>query len=198
MVPCHNFLWADRPTAYQEACSIDCLQVVGGTETDGERGDSVPEIIGMKRFELSSFFVPQTGTGGPVPAQVKEWQHVSQLSDLDLRMKVKLWDPAFLTRFHIDGQRGEVVTQVHVSTDFRAIKLVTNRERECCFGTPGTDEWHVKRAGDGEAVAGLSCCFGRLAGWSRTAKMYSHLSLSDVGVFTMKMDKGEVENSEAE
>jgi hypothetical protein len=40
-------------------------------------------------------------------------------------------------------------------------------------------------------VLGVSACFGRLKGWSASAKSWSHWALSDVGVVVGKGGDGE-------
>lgn len=123
-----------------------------------------------------------------MPAQHADWLKVQDASELKIHKSLKPFEEADMSHFAIDGPGGEVVTEVHMSNDMNAIKLRTNRERECYWGEGNKTDWVIKHAAEGEVIVGLSCCFGRLGGWSWSAKKYSHWQLSDVGVVTMKMD----------
>jgi hypothetical protein len=95
------------------------------------------------------------------------------------------WSPFNTERFKIDGRGGEVVTVVYVSFDARAIKLQTNRGRECYWGEQEGQEWMELRAEDGRVIVGLVVCFGKLGGYNWTSKAYSHWRTAAVCAVTM-------------
>ncbi|CAO2649834.1 Nn.00g011260.m01.CDS01 [Neocucurbitaria sp. VM-36] len=189
MLPNQVLLWAESPSLYQYLARISCFQVVGGQVQGGSNSKprDVPDILGIwpgKTFIHGK--AAHVGTGGPVPAQSPLFASCANPSELDLHSKFHAFEEANMSHFAVDGANGEIVTEVHVSDDVKAMKLVTNWGRECYWGEGERGEWHVKRAGEGEVIVGLSCAFGRLSGWSWSAKMYSHWKLSGVGVVTMR------------
>lgn len=111
---------------------------------------------------------------------------MGDVKSLGLWDKVKAWDERFMAYFDIDGPGGEVVCEVHVTRDRRAVRLVSSWGREGEFGDVGEGggdgEWDIRKAGEGEVVVGLSGCFGRLGCWSEGARRWSHWGMSDVGV----------------
>jgi hypothetical protein len=85
-----------------------------------------------------------------------------------------------------------LVNEAHVSDDVKALKFITNFGRECYWGEERRQKWHIKRADEGELILGLSCCFGDLGGWSCSATMFSHWTLSTVGVVKIKFRDGKL------
>lgn len=126
-----------------------------------------------------------------MPAQLPEaWSIAKEFHDLDLWEKKKTYEEN-MRHFEIDGAGGERVVEVRVTQDRRSFILVTNRGREGAFGEDGEGrEWNVKKAEEGEVIVGLTVCFGRLGGWSQSAKMWSHWGMCDLGVV---IAKGEAE-----
>lgn len=153
---------------------------------------TVHDIIGIwpkKTHKYGS--AAHVGTGGPVPAQFSRWQQVKSPKDLDMHKHCGPFAEQNMKHFDIDGPGGEVVAEVHVSRDVRAMRLVTNRGRSCFWGEDRDGHvWNVKRAADDEVIVGMSCAFGDLGGYSPVAKMYSHWKLSRLGIVTMKKDHG--------
>lgn len=125
-----------------------------------------------------------------MPAQLATaWQKALKFEDLDLWNKKTQWEEEHMRHLDIDGPGGERVVQVRVSKDRRSFVLVTDRGREGAFGEKSAGkEWEIKKAGDGETIAGLTACFGRLSGWSQSAKMWSHWGLCDLGVIMGKVE----------
>lgn len=158
----------------------------------------ITDIIGIgARKGLVSSVTRWVGTGYPVPAQAPGFQECTKLADLP-RGGIELFGKAFTKDFPIEGCEGEIVTEVHVSSDVMALKLVTNKGNECVFGQEGRSEWHVKKADKGECIVGLACAFGRLGGWSQGAKVYSHWALSNVEVVTLEVDEDDDDDDEEE
>ncbi|KAI4952670.1 hypothetical protein J4E91_003142 [Alternaria rosae] len=93
----------------------------------------------------------------------------------------------------------ESITEVHVEQQYRALKLVTQTGRVGYFGEPDMRDWFVRKAVGGERIVGISACFGALGGWSESARMWSHLKLSRVGVVFERIDgEGKVISKEGE
>lgn len=163
----------------------------------------VRELLGFASFhDGSPRSTHYVGTFGPVAAQIPHWdtdgcssEHVDgerkTLAPLKLHLssQYKPFDTKHMSHFDIDGLGGEEVNEVHVRTDFKAMKLKTNRGRECHWGEEGSEgEWYYGKASEEEFIAGLSVCFGGLGGWSVKAKMHSHWKLSELGVVLARRD----------
>jgi hypothetical protein len=85
------------------------------------------------------------------------------------------WTDEYLVHFDIDGPGGEIITEIHVADEAKAIKLRTNRGRESYFGEVERDRWHVGRPGEGEVLVGMVVCFGTRSGWNWDTKKHSHI-----------------------
>ena len=201
MLPHEIMLWAETPSNYQYLKSIAAFIVVGDQtkQLGSDEAIDIPDIVGFRPFKTHMYgSAPYIGSGGPVPCQSEEWNaskykadmHLHP-SDLQLHEKFQPFDERFMQHFEIDGPGGEVVTEVHVRHDARAIRLVTNRQREYCWGIQKQQvNWYSKVASEDECIVGLSVCFGDLNGWSWAAKMFSHWKVSEVGVVVCKKDGG--------
>jgi hypothetical protein len=191
MLPYQVLIWAEGASEYQYLKRISCFEVVSGKSASSDGVRDMIDIVGLwltKTHEHGK--APHIGTGGPVPSQHPDFQSCKNPSELGLHKRFGAFEEANMRHFDIDGPGGEVVNEVHVSSDMKALKLVTNRARECYWGERKRETWHVKRANHGELIVGLSCCFGQLGGWSWGAKIYSHWKLSDVGVVTTRIGDG--------
>lgn len=160
-------------------------------------------IIGLAAFQLDKKWNPSgaprakhghewhVGSKGPVPAMLsKKWAEVETLEALNLWGRVETYAEEYMRHFDIDGAGGEIVAEVHVTKDRRSLRLVTNRGREGQFGEKSEGkEWeNGKVAEEGELIIGVTACFGRLSGWSPTAKMWSHWGMTDLGVVLAKTE----------
>lgn len=190
LLPHAILTWAHRHSDYKVLTRISALQIPDEY--------SKQSVIGMHIMKSHTAWVTtEIGEHGPVPAQLAdEWAQAKEIGDLDLWNKKKPWEEEQLRHFAIDGQNGERVVEVWASRDRKTFKLVTNLGREGIFGEDAVDgkEWDVKRAEEGEVIVGLSVCFGRLGGWSQSAKMWSHWGMSDVGVVVASGEREEEES----
>ncbi|KAF2702894.1 hypothetical protein K504DRAFT_463925 [Pleomassaria siparia CBS 279.74] len=203
MLPHEILLWAESPAQYQYLNRISCFEVVSGKCTNHEESWDIPDIVGIWPGKThKSGLAAHIGSSGPVPCQHPDFETCQNPSELKLNQTFKRFEEANMRHFAIDGPGGEVVSEVHVSDGMRAIKLFTNRGRECYWGLEGCMNWQIKRAEKGEFILGLSCSFGTLSGWSQVARVYSHWRLSNLGVITVRTDEGgefvEVEGFQAE
>jgi hypothetical protein len=117
-------------------------------------------VIGM-RAEFEEGFeevVRSIGSGRP-----------SEQGDLEAEPESLDWKDENLVHFDIDGRGGEYVSEIHVHGDARAIKLLTNYERECHFGADA-DGWNVYKPEEGEVLVGMAVAFGTPANESETRK----------------------------
>ncbi|KAF1944979.1 hypothetical protein EJ02DRAFT_420029 [Clathrospora elynae] len=195
MVPTDIFLWAQTPSLLPEVTAIECFQVIDARSVNMPNGTwNTPEIVGLRPGAHNQYGGrgPHVGEGGPVPSQHKDWASGSKpLRQVCQENRKAFPGSAFhalsTVCFSVDGKAGEVITEVHVDEDYRAIKLVTNKEREGYFGQKGRTNWHVKVAEEGEVLMGLATCFGSLGGWSEERRMWSHWKLSRVGVVSCKV-----------
>jgi hypothetical protein len=174
--------------------------------TESSSSVSAPEIVGIRpsawnRLGGSGHTV---GTGNPVPFQHPFWltsnkplrelqQELYKMYPSDIQGYGTAFNPRFTKSFPIDGKAGEKVTEVHVSEDYRALRLVTNTGRDVTFGQPSSSDlmWHARVAAADEVFLGFSVQFGALSGWSETMKMFSHMRLSGVGVVFVRVDEQE-------
>lgn len=208
MVPHTIFLCASTPRSYQYLTAIDMFEVSRGSVMTRRGGETwySREILGMRLVDSHKHGNPgYVGSAGPVPAMVAEWRDPDepemprlQPSSLNMQKTFGPFCSSHTTSFEIDGFGGEIITEVHVSYDCRAIMLVTNFEQECSWGEEGKEDWHVETAQEGEVICGLVLGFGALGGWSRRAMMWSHWRVSTFGVVYMKDDREPVEEYEDE
>ncbi|KAI4639723.1 hypothetical protein J4E93_009077 [Alternaria ventricosa] len=147
------------------------------------------------------------GSRGPVLCQSPKWAH-DMTEPLRESLKAAWQDmnktgggphPNQLQNTVTFPLNQEDITEVHVEQQYRALKLVTQSGRVGYFGEPDMRDWFVRKAVGGEQIVGISACFGALGGWSESARMWSHLKLSRVGVVFERVDgEGRVIGKEEE
>lgn len=184
MVPWYTCLWAPDLASHTSLQRISCFQPTGGAPCVN------PYITG---FELEYTDGRRLGgNGGPVPVQCPNWQNVTdpgkELASWTSNTHPMPFEQISMQHFEIDGTSGEMVTEVYGSRDMEAIKLRTNKNRVGYFGIENKENWFHYKVKEGQVIVGLACAFGRLAGWSSSAKMYSHWVLSDLRVLTVSQD----------
>lgn len=189
MVPWDVLLWADTAESYKGLQSISCFLPIGGHGSDFQTSWPIPDIVGLRCKKIGgSDCASYVGTGGPVPAQCSEWGRMQNAkTDLEswyTSTELKSFDNANMNHFDIDGPGGEVITEVHISNEAKALRLLTNRGRGCFWGEENRQQWTQYRVGEDELIVGLVCAFGNLGGWSWGVKMYSHWNLSGLAVIT--------------
>lgn len=197
MIPYELLLWAEFPSQYQYLKNIGSFEVVTGKAISGSQEWDIKDIVGLRPTKTHKYgTAPHVGTGGPVPSQAAEWHAPHQRSVVSLNpssltfwKKYKAFDETNMSYFDVDGPGGEIITEVHMSTDRRSYKLVTSRGRECYWGGESRGAYHTITAPEGEIIIGLTTWFGQLGGWSLAAKLHSHWRLGEVGVVTMVDDR---------
>ena len=212
MLPHHILLWSETAKELKNLRRVSAFSIVAGECSNGN-GDRwpVPDLLGFTFYRKGTWVAEErareaVGTFGPVSCQAPEWKEEGwyssekwtdehgkpvkplNTSDLKLNERYPSFDEKYMLHFEVDGDGGEEVTEVNVSQDFRAVKLKTNRGRECYWGEGRRNQWYTKVANDEEYIAGLSVCFGKLGGYSWRAKMYSHWKLSELGVVMARRD----------
>ncbi|KAF3047594.1 hypothetical protein E8E12_010671 [Didymella heteroderae] len=179
MLPHHVLLWSQTAEKLKNLCRISTFNVVTGECSSGTDHWPCPDLLGFTYFRKGTSVAEeraneQVGTFGPVPCQASEWREegwysakkwvdedgkpVKPLnpSDMNLADRFQPFDEKHMLHFEIDGSGGEEVTEVHVSQDFKAIKLKTNRGKECYWGEERRNQWYIRVASEGEYIAGLS------------------------------------------
>ncbi|KAF1958078.1 hypothetical protein CC80DRAFT_592526 [Byssothecium circinans] len=205
MLPYQALLWAPTPSAYHDLTAISafCVNVcVGEYDHYGSELKCkavIPDIIGLRAeyVDEGETKYREIGSGGPVPFMTDpKWREGLQQSDegdfsLNPTPNPEPWCAFNTQRFEIDGQRGEVVTSVHVAEDAKAIKLRTNRGRECYWGEVEQGSWSEMEteSGEGRVIVGLAVCFGELGGWSWKYKGNSHWKTASVSVLSMPSEE---------
>jgi len=184
MLPYQLHLWAEHN-------NHKYLQRIMTFEIADENGKA--SILGLTHKTTHAYGGQDTmGNAGPVPAQMGErWKKAKSTNELELwKRGPQTWDENYTKHFDIDGPGGEVVREVHVTSNRRGFKLVTNWGREGLFGeTEGVNSWEVRKARKGKVVVGLTACFGHLGGWSEGAQAWSHFGLWDLGVVVAVMEE---------
>ncbi|KAF9739198.1 hypothetical protein PMIN06_009236 [Paraphaeosphaeria minitans] len=192
MTPWHVGIWATNGAQYKSLERISCFQPIGGTASSGNETWSIPDIVGFGWGRASGDLCLLAGAGGPVPVQSPDWQEMknprTELVSWIQETPLRAFDEESTEHFLIDGPGGEIVTAVHASSDMKAVRLFTNRDRSCYFGEQNRGQWLEFRAESGHMIVGIVCAFGRLGGWSWGAKMQSHWMLSGLGVLTVAED----------
>ncbi|ROW17103.1 hypothetical protein VPNG_01391 [Cytospora leucostoma] len=91
--------------------------------------------------------------------------------------------------FTIDGPGGEIVTEVHYAMHdkLKAMKIRTNRERECYWGEMGVQKWYRLEPPPGETLVGLVMAFAEPSGYDNEKKTYAHCKMSFVGALSMPL-----------
>ncbi|KAL1592714.1 hypothetical protein SLS60_011130 [Paraconiothyrium brasiliense] len=192
MTPWQVCIWTRDASPKSLLKRISCFQPVDGTASNAKETWSTRHVAGFEVGYTSGHQHLLAGSGGPEPVQSLNWQEMTDprkdLVSWIQNTELKSFDEDSMEHFYMDGPRGEIITEVHASDDMKAIKLFTNKGRDCYFGESGRQQWTEYQVEPGHRIVGLVCAFGRLAGWSWGAKMYSHWVLSGLGVLTVAED----------
>ncbi|KAF2119207.1 hypothetical protein BDV96DRAFT_567199 [Lophiotrema nucula] len=197
MLPHHALIWAHEASEYRFLRRISVFQPIGGYVSGGSKHDGsdweapYPDIVGLRAEYVPDYPCPPRtiGTGGPLPIQRPGWsQH---RPDMNPDPKGQSWFEQCMTHFDIDGPGGEIVTEVHVADEAKAVTIRTNCGREIQFGEGRrhVNEWTRLKAEEGRVIVGLVVCFGSLSGWSWEKKARSHWKANTVTILTLPVDK---------
>lgn len=87
----------------------------------------------------------------------------------------------------IDGEGGEVVASVSVAEGFTALKVVTNRGRESCWGGPFQRDstWCRLTAPQGERLIGMVMSFEVQCGRNEGESIYRHCQFGSLAVLSL-------------
>ncbi|PVH97511.1 hypothetical protein DM02DRAFT_730513 [Periconia macrospinosa] len=192
----HMLLWAHSPAAYRNLRSLSaCCVNVGVDKNYG----ITHEVIGFRATYLENGTLQhrEIGSGGPVPAMTdRKWTDTCQQREngreitLNPNPSPQPWDPFHLKVFEIDGENGEMITEVAVAGDVRGIRFRTSRHREWYLGQPADGMgWKASEIGEGQSVYGIVVSFGMLSGGSDEDKerkrLHGHLRVSNITAVTM-------------
>ncbi|KAF1837106.1 hypothetical protein BDW02DRAFT_577371 [Decorospora gaudefroyi] len=202
---------AESPTQ-GETTTVPILGSFPGLRTDNNeicsQTRSAPSIVGIRpgSHNFMGGRGHTIGSGGPVASQHSDW-HLGTKGEGSLMRELRQtrdkdksgnsqFHPDATKIFNIDAKAGEVITEVHVQREYRALRLVTTFGREGHFGEEkewGQEEWWCRKAGEGEVFLGISAGFGEMAGWSESRNTWSHYKLSRVGVVFVRVgEEGKV------
>jgi hypothetical protein len=163
VLPHEVLLWAKDKDELKRLTRISAFVVEDGHVSSQERTWPVHAVLGMRAQYEERYWEPKRTIGsGTKSAENEE----SENDD---------WAEEYLVHFDIDGSGGELVTEIHVADQAKAIKLLTNRGREGYFGEVEMDHWHVKRPEEGEVLVGMLVCFGTRCGLNWETRKYSHV-----------------------
>lgn len=201
MIPHHALVWAGNVYEMWAVRRISAFQVIGGWVRFRPEGQEeeveapVHDIVGMRveydaRLDEDEQWVTsprEIGTGGPVPMQDPSFNDYRPACGFNPDPEGRSWNEENMVHFDIDGEGGEIITEVHVAEEAKAVKLITNRGREGYFGEGRRheDSWKVMRAEEGRIIAGLVMSFGKLSGWTQRDKRRSHWRSSVVTILTV-------------
>ena len=180
MLPHHILLWSHHPlyVGCLRRISMNCLPGRSDTKatppTAGEE-QQMRGIIGLrhdwqelpsvhedsrrpKDHRLPDYFSRSIGT------QHSSWDQKETLYDGNHKYQKDPYVHETVKHFDIDGEGGEFPTEVHVTTDVRALKLVTNLGRECQWGEEDIpkSEWCVQKGKEKQPILGLVVVFGAM------------------------------------
>ena len=193
MMPHSPFIWADFPHAYEHLKRISALQLPSGSvDGNSEPITSTLDITALQYTRDQPVTTEPQHVGNAMPARAMrpDWNECLDPKSNADALDLTVFNQAHTHAFDIDGAGGETVTEVHFSPASGALKLVTNRGRESAFNHGEQSDWVVKTTPPGHVIVGLSCCFGKLSGWSQAASLFSHWKLSDLGVITIEVKEG--------
>lgn len=195
MLPYQVLLWAHEPSAYRNLVAISACCVDVGMDRiyseDAPKVAPVTEIIGLRAEYLENGIIKyrEVGIGGPVPSMTqRSWTDQGQqkeYGDITLHPDPMPtpWSAFNTKRFEIDGQGGEMITQLPYNEEKRGITLRTNRDRESPWVIKkGTAEQSIDQ---GQVIVGLAVCFGEKGGGNGEVGAHSHLKLSDATLVAM-------------
>jgi len=177
VLPHEVLLWAKDKDELKRLTRISAFVVEDRHVTSRKGTRPVHAVLGLRVEYEERYWEPKRTIGsGTVSAERKE----SESDD---------WAEEYLVHFDIDGPGGELVTEIHVADQAKAIKLLTNRGREGYFGEVERDHWHVKRPEEGEVLVGMVVCFGTRCGLDLETRKYSHVKTTAATELVMPISR---------
>jgi hypothetical protein len=181
VLPHEVLLWAKQESELKRLTRISALVIEAGTATSfdatGERSRPIHAVLGLRAEYEERYWEPKRTIGSgriPEPEDTKV-DGAGSTEAKENETEKPDWPDEHLVHFDIDGPGGEIITEIHVADEAKAIKLRTNRGRESYFGEVERNSWYVVRPMEEEVLAGMVVCFGTRSGWNWETKKYSHL-----------------------
>lgn len=193
MIPQQALVWATDPSELKLLKRISSFWAVDGLLNDGGKGIPDPDVVGLRVEYVKDVAwggrTRHIGSGEPTPSHDTSNNHSLESCQLPGIQGSGPWHPSYMTHFDIDGPGGEVINEVRLGVDGKAIALKTNKGRECNFGTrEPNNRWETHTPGEAEFISGIVVSWGITSGWSWKMKMYSHYKVSTLTVLTMDAD----------
>jgi hypothetical protein len=133
----------------------------------------------LKRLtRISAFIVEMEVLGLRAEYETRYWEPKRSIGSGSGGMGSTDWGDENLVHFDIDGPGGEIVTEIFVGEESKAIKLRTNWGREGSFGDIERGTWNVVRPGDREVFVGMVVCFGTRSGWDCESELFNHVKIT--------------------
>jgi hypothetical protein len=181
ILPHEVLLWAKEESELRRLTRISAFVVedgcITGFDPAGDTERPIHAVLGI-RAEYGKQYCESARTigSGRAPKTASCAADASGSAKLEeTDVVVQDWDEKYLVHFDIDGPGGEIITEIHVSNDGKAIRLHTNRDRECYFGELERNDWHVLHPEPGDMLVGMVVCFGTPSGWSRDLNTNEYL-----------------------
>ncbi|KAF2002070.1 hypothetical protein P154DRAFT_562204 [Amniculicola lignicola CBS 123094] len=130
LVPNHVLLWATDKNDLKNLIRISAHEAQVGTVSSDRNGEGYKDCPIFGILGLGATFNPAS-LKPPVSIPDRE----------------TAFPGGEISHFQIDGPGGEFVTEIHVADEAKAIKLVTNRGRECFFGEEYQNHWSILKPG---------------------------------------------------
>jgi hypothetical protein len=186
VLPYEVLLWAKEESELKRLTRISALSVEGGISRgyrDG-RETEMPthDVLGIRAEYETRYWEPARTVGsGRIPQLVDYKAHRSESTERrDSETEKPDWADEYLVHFDFDGPGGEIITEIHVADEAKAIKLRTNRDRWSYFGEAERNDWHIVRPEEGEVLVGMVVCFGTASGRNWETKTFGHIKTTSV------------------
>jgi hypothetical protein len=170
ILPHYALVWAKDVAELKQIRRISAFVLNDGTpdKLSGGHEERVNYGIHGIRVEFQDEYAePRTIGCGSLPPGFNRDEDSVQVDTAE-------WDDSYLQHFDIDGPGGEYITSIHIAEDCKAIRLRTNRQRECYWGEKNRSKWNVQKLLDGPGVelprdgwlVGIVVVFGTKSHWT--------------------------------
>lgn len=174
ILPHHALVWAKDIAELKQVRKISAFVLNDGTvnkSSSGDKGRVIYGIHGLRVTYQDGYAKPRTIGCGILPPGYNGEENSLQTGPAE-------WDNAYLQHFDIDGPGGEYISSIHIAEDCKAIKLRTNRKRECYWGEQDRSNWVVQQVLEGTdaeipldgCLVGIVVVFGSRSHWSWKTK----------------------------
>jgi hypothetical protein len=186
IIPHDVLLWAKEESELKRLVRISALVTKDGIVTDasGSEIHHVHSVLGLRAEYEERYWEPKRSI-------CSKWRHGQSEpgSGGSGEPESQKWPEENLVHFDIDGPGGEIVTEIHVAHDVKAVKLRTNRGRWSYFGEIDRNGWDVRRPGAGEVLVGMVVSFATRNGFNWETQESGSLKMTTVTGLVMSVEQ---------